>query len=207
MVSESTRLLIWVPILHTQADMGSVRETFRSLYSQRLGEREWERHVEAVADMWRGIQDKIEQLDLDYGKLRLYQDGLPNCGRECEIVRDLAEVGSQNHQLLIDLMERGAELTGTESPDLLLKEYEIVQETLESLESGDSDSLAEARRNRRKALLRERDRYIARRIDETLHEGEIGLIFLGLLHSLQNDLPQDVQLVPLDRVDRARKDR
>jgi len=207
MTDKSTRELIWVPILHTQADMGSVSESFRSLYSQRLGEREWERHVEVVADMWRGIQDKIEQLDLDYGRLRLYQDGLPNCGRECEIVRDLAEAGSQNHQLLIDLMERGAALTGTESLDLLLEEYRIVQETLGALASGDSDSLGEVHRNRREALLRERDRYIARRIDETLHQGETGLIFLGLLHSLQDDLPQYIHLVSLDRVDRARKDR
>jgi hypothetical protein len=207
MIRKSIRELIWVPILHTQADMGSVSDSLKSLYSQRLGKREWERHVEVVADMWRGIPDKIEQLDLDYGRLRLYQDGLPNCGREREIVRDLAEAGSQNHHLLIDLMERGAELTGTESPDLLLKEYELVQETLESLQSGDSDSLGEAHRNRREALLRERDRYIAKRIDETLHQGETGLIFLGLLHSLHDDLPQDIQLVSLDRVDRARKDR
>lgn len=207
MITKPIRELIWVPILHTQADMGSVSESLRSLYSQRLGEREWERHVEVVADMWRGIHDKIEQLDLDYARLRLYQDGLPNCGREYEIVRDLAEVGSQNYQLLIELMERGAELTGTESADLLLKEYELVQETLDSLESGDSRSLGEAHRNRREALLRERDRYIARRIDETLHQGETGLIFLGLLHSLHDDLPQDIQLVSLDRVGRARRDR
>ena len=206
MMSESSRELIWVPILHTQADMGSLSESLRSLYSKRLGKGEWERHVEGVADMWRGIQDKIEQLDLDYRALRLYQDGLPTCGHEGEIVRDLARAGSQNHRLLISLMDKGAVLTGTESADLLLEEYKLVQEMLGSFQSGAPGNPDEIQRNRRKALLKERDRYIAGRIDETLLQGETGLIFLGLLHSLQDELPQDIQLMPLDRLYRARKD-
>ena len=192
MVSESIRELIWVPILHTQADMGSLSESLRSLYSKSLGKGEWERHIEGVADMWRAIEDKIERLDLDYGALRLYQDGLPNCGYEGDIVRDLARAGSQNHRLLISLMDKGAVLTGTESAGLLLEEYRLVQEMLESLQSGAPGNRNEVQRARRKALLKERDQYIARRIAETLHHGETGLIFLGLLHGLQDDLPQDI---------------
>jgi len=192
------RRLILVPILHTQADMGSVSESVRSLYKQKLGKTEWERHVKTVDNMWKAIRNKINRMDLDYEKLRLYQDGLPNCGREADIVTDLAEAGSQNHQLLLNLMEKGGQLVGTESPDLLMEEYELVQQALKSLECGGTDDPAGTRGPEREALLKKRDRHIANRIDETLHQDETGVIFLGLLHSLGEHLPQDVRLITLD---------
>ena len=188
------RRLIWVPIVHSQVDLGSVGELLKSLYDEKIGKREWKRHTEAVEDMWHGIRSKIDQLELDCGKLRLYQDGLPNCGRESEIVRDLAKAGSQNHQILVDLMAKGAELVGTESPELLLEEYKLVQQMLKCLLSGGMDYLCE---QRRADLLRERDRYIGKRIDETLHHDEMGLAFLGFLHSLREYLRQDIHLVTL----------
>ena len=193
-----------MPVLHSQADMGSVSESLGSLYSRRLGEKEWERHVRMVDDMWKAIRGKIDRMDLDYPRLLLYQDGLPTCGREEQIVRDLAGKGSQNHQLLVDLIERGAQLVGTESLELLMEEYELMQQTLKSLESGDLDNLGEPHRKRKEALLKERDRFIAIRIHETLHQGETGIIFLGLLHSLREYLPHGVQLVTLDEAVRPR---
>ena len=46
-------------------------------------------------------------LHLDFTPRRLYQDGLPRCGQEEAIVRNLAREGSVNHMLLLDLMARG----------------------------------------------------------------------------------------------------
>ncbi len=196
--NDSVRQLILVRVMHTQADMGSVSESVRALYNRKFGKRQWECHVKAVDNTWRTIRNKINRMDLDYEKLRLYQDGLPHCGREADIVTALAEAGSQNHRLLLDLMEKGAQLVGTESPELLMEEYELVQRALKSLESGGSDDLAGPLGGEREALLKRRDRYIANRIDETLHEDETGMIFLGLLHSLGEHLPQDVRLSTLD---------
>lgn len=195
------RRLILVPVLHAQADMGSARESLDSIGRERVGKSEWERHLKAVDDLWESIRDQINGLELDYQNLHLYQDGLPNCGREAEIVADLAEKGSENHRLVLDLMKKGAELVGTESPDLLLEEYELVKEALNSLESGEMDNLREAHRSRRQALLERRDRYIAQRIDETLAPGETGIVFLGLLHSLRGHLPQDIEITELGRSD------
>jgi hypothetical protein len=199
MTNGATKTLIWVPIVHSQADLGSVGESLRSLYGQKVGKGEWERRIEVVEEMWQGIRNRIERLELDYRHLRLYQDGLPECGHEAQIVEDLAKAGSQNHQLVLDLMAKGAELMGTESPELLLEEYGLVQQALKSLQCGDIDDFGEALRRRRDGLLRERDQYIAGRIGETLHRGETGLIFLGLLHSLREHLPQDVRLITLVR--------
>ncbi|MFO7897871.1 MAG: hypothetical protein R6V58_02300 [Planctomycetota bacterium] len=122
------RRLIWVPIIHTTADMGTMEPELRALYEEKTGT-QWESHKTAVEEMWDLITDKIEQLDLDYSRVRLYQDGLPECGQELEIARDIAESGSRNHQLLLQFVDRGATLMGTESRDLLLEEYQTLQET------------------------------------------------------------------------------
>jgi hypothetical protein len=193
----SRRGLIWVPIIHTQADLGSLGGLARQLYVRRAGQARWNRHVESVEDMWDAIRREVAALDLPTRGLRLYQDGLPNCGHEMEIVSDLAQAGSPNHRLLLDLVADGAVLTGTESPELLLQEYELTQQVLISLASDQRARVADRQRELGKALLEKRDRYIARRIDETLAPGETGLILLGMLHSLTGLLPPDVQVTRL----------
>jgi hypothetical protein len=192
-----TRRLIWVPVIHTRADLGSLSGFLRQHYVRRVGQTQWDRHIESVEDMWEAIRKAVEALDLSGSGVRLYQDGLPDCGHEAEIVRDLAQAGSPNHQLLLDLMANGAALTGTESPELLLQEYELAQQILISLDSDERGSLIQRQRELGKVLLEKRDRYIAERIDKTLGRGETGLIFLGMLHSLKDLLPSDIQVTRL----------
>jgi hypothetical protein len=121
-------------------------------------------------------------MDLDWSRVRIYQDGLPVCGHEAQIVRELAAAGSLNHQLLLELVERGATLMGTEDPQLLLCEYEAQRRRLGTVNSNEpartppGDTAAD--------LLRSRDSFIARRIAETLPEGETGLLFIGAAHRL-----------------------
>ena len=43
-----------------------------------------------------------------------------------------------------------------------------------------------------KNYIAERDAFIARRIDETLKEGETGILFLGMLHKVTEILPSDI---------------
>jgi hypothetical protein len=211
MRSVPTRRLIWVPIIHTRADLGSLSGLARHLYVRRVGQTRWNRHVESVEGMWEAIRRAVEALDLPARGLRLYQDGLPNCGHEMDIVRDLARAGSPNHQLLLDLVAKGAVVTGTESPELLLQEYELTQQILTRLESAPAGvalraTLAESAKRGRamqgprelgKALLEKRDRYLADRIDRTLSPQETGLVFLGMLHSLTGLLPANVQVTRL----------
>jgi len=197
MTSTTARRLIWVPILHTQADLGSVSGAVKALYARKIGLKKWNRHVATIDEFWRRTHEGIQSAlggDLDYGKVRLYQDGLPNCGHELRIVKDMIEAGSLNHQLLLELMEKGARLMGTESPELLIEEYELVRGVLKSLETSGKGTLNRQQASRSKDILRERDRYIAGRIADTLEPGETGLIFLGMLHRLQGLLPRDIRL-------------
>jgi len=205
MLSKTARRLIWVPIIHTSADLGSVTESVKALYARKVGLKKWDRHVASIDELWRRIREKISRLDLDYSKVKLYQDGLPNCGQELMIVKDMIKAGSLNHRLLLELMEKGARLVGTESPELLIEEYELVRGVLKrakgARDAGEGRGLSREQARRSMAILRKRDHYIAKRIDGTLERGETGLVFLGLLHRLQGLLPRDIRLSILNPTD------
>lgn len=187
------RTLIYLPIVHTQADLGSLGESVKRAAVKKSGTAAWRRKAQAIDKLWTGIEQVIDALKLDYARVRLYQDGLPVCGREVEIVRDLARQGSRNHQLLARLMARGATLMGTESSDLLVQEYELARK---ALAGGASEPAPPARKpGESDAILESRNRYIAARINATLRPGETGILFLGMLHSLKGRLDPDIRVI------------
>ena len=128
-------------------------------------------------------------MELDYSGLKLYQDGLPVCGKEKEIVAEVAELGSENHRLLQTLNKKGAVLMGTESPELLVKERELMMQMLIPTE------LKETSLESAQVLLNQRDEYIAQRINQTLQDNEMGILFLGLMHNIEAKLPEDIFLI------------
>jgi hypothetical protein len=179
--------------------MGSAGTTVRRAYVDRAGENAWEKSRLAIADFWDAIETAMDSLRLDYRKARLYQDGLPACGLEEKIVRDLAMQGVPNYRILLKLMERGATLEGTEDPDLLRTEYELIMSTAAgATDAGRSEGAARLR-----DLLDQRDRFIARRIDATLAPEDIGILFLGALHRAVQKLPGSIQVVSLPQMLRS----
>ncbi len=172
------RVLILVPIIHTQQDMGSLLERTQKEYVVRHGAEKWDAHLKSIGLVWKGIRQMIAALELPGASVRLYQDGLPLCGREEAVVREVAAQGSQNHLILLDLMAQGAQIMGTEDPDLLLQEYRLHQET-------GNDGPSHENPVQRHDLLAARDQYIAGRINATLKAGEVGLLFLGMAHAVE----------------------
>jgi hypothetical protein len=194
MHANGTRRLIWIPIIHSHSDLGSVGEYFRQLYVRRTSHEDWDRHIQTVDDAWDRIGRAIDRMDLDYRAVRVYQDGLPRCGHELDIVKDLAASGSRNHAILLELVARGATLVGTESPALLLEEYELAQQLLMRLAENDAVGPTGQHQEFSALVLKRRDRFIAGRVDETLTTREVGLIFLGLLHTLERFLQPDIEM-------------
>ena len=186
MSEPQSRALVWVPIVHTEADLGSMTDAVRRRIDRSDGPAGWDERQRAITAMWEALRAAVAGLGLDPRTVRLYQDGLPVCDREAQIVRDLAQAGSPNHVILRDWMDRGATLTGTESPALVLEEYEVAQQLLRD-EAADPALVAHSR-----DVLARRDVFIAGRIAATLRPGETGLLFLGLLHSLEGMLPADI---------------
>jgi hypothetical protein len=188
------RRLIHIPIIHSRAEMGSLSPTIQAITVQKLGAKGWERNVSLIDGIWTQIEQAIDRCALPYEKVRLYQDGLPVCGRELEIVSELAKAGSRNHQLLLRLQGRGATLMGTESAELLVQEYNLIKQSLPVNDPATAVRRVARRQASGRSLLKRRDRAIAERISQTLCQGEIGLLFLGMLHSLERWLAPDIQV-------------
>ena len=190
-----TRTLIYIPIIHSQVEMGAFSESVRKATLQKLGRQAWNRKVRLIDKTWEAIERTVDGLKLPNGKILLYQDGLPVCGREAEIVADLARAGSRNHRLLIRLMERGATIMGTESSSLLIEEYELNKQAFAQSRNPKSPGMEARQKALGGSLLKKRDQFIADRIHRTLCAGETGILFLGMLHSVKEWLPKNIRVI------------
>jgi hypothetical protein len=179
------RALIYFPIIHSAKDLATLDKAVNDLRT----DEQVSKYIDATDHFWKMIETTIEGLELDCTHLKLYQDGLPVCGKEQEIVADVAESGSQNFKLLQKLHKKGAKLMGTESPELLVQEHALMMQLLQPGESKEG-SLKTAQE-----LLNQRDDFIVQRIDKTLQDNEMGILFLGLMHHIETKLPQDIVLI------------
>lgn len=192
------RRIIYVPIIHTSADFGSVASEVEKKIIDRYGEEKWERHKKAISDFWDSIHDYFRSLDVK--GFKIYQDGLVADGDlGMKIVKTAAEIGSKNYLLVYNLVERGAAIMKTEDIEIVKKERDFV------VEMAQSKSFIERLLHYTKymlckgRLLKQRDEYIVKRIDETLKEGETGIVFLGALHNVVSMLPKDIELIEVKK--------
>jgi hypothetical protein len=194
------RKLIHIPIIHTMADMGGLSESVRRATLRKFGLRGLKSKETLVDKIWMEVEQIIKGLDLSYETVRIYQDGLPVCGREIEIVTDLAKSQSRNYRLLLSLREKGATIMGTESVDLLKEEYKHVKDISISENVSKLEKLEAHNKSLSDSLLKKRDQFIADRINRTLCPGETGILFLGMLHSPVHLLDRDIQVIyPITR--------
>lgn len=187
-----TRRLLYFPILHTQADLGKLGAQVKQTMMDKWGKPAWGLNNQIIEQMWLDIEKSIDYLSLPYAKTRVYQDGLPVCGYELAIVTELATAGSHNHRLLLQLHKAGATIIGTEAPELLLEEYQLLIQTLQNAPTLD---ITASQTQLGQSLLKRRDKYIAQRINQTLDNGETGVLFLGMLHSVQEFLNTDIEVI------------
>lgn len=175
------RTLISVPVIHSEGDLGSLGSGALSLAVQHPRLEAW----------WEEARRRIEKLALDWLHVKVYQDGLPDADPAI-IGKILAEVDSPNYRLLRWLAAQGAEVVGTEAPDLLKEEYRLLQAVV-----AENDPVAKLEARSRYAqradtLLIERDRYIAWRIAGTLPSASTGILFIGQAHHVERELPSDI---------------
>ena len=74
---------------------------------------------------------------------------------------------------------------GTESAELLLEEYQLVKQVFTGEMSRGPSGQAARAHELQHSLLQRRDQFIASRISQTLLGGETGLLFVGMLHSVE----------------------
>jgi len=185
------RKLLYVPIIHTEPDLGSKATAIANKSASLLGEEKWAKHKETVAKFWESIADYFATVNAS--ALKIYQDGLPAEGAlGRKIIEEGAKRGSRNHQIILSLISRGAEIRKTEDLSFLKEEYEYIS-GLTRRGSAAEKTIAYARYKLRKSqLTTERDKFVAKTIAETLKEGETGVLFMGSYHNILRYLPKDI---------------
>ena len=193
------RKLILIRIVHTPADMGSVKDSLERESVAKIGKRRWEENLRKIEKFWDDVEKEIDAFDLDYSKVRIYQDGLPCSGElGLKIVEETAAKGSHNYRIVKKLMDKGATIEATESPELLRKEYEYIKAFTNA---PTEEEKADARRRYDQVkgeLMEKRDVFIAKAIDATLKDSETGLLFIGATHNVAPNLPEDIEVKSLD---------
>lgn len=185
--------LLYVPIIHMEADLGSVAPGIEQRSMDIFGEQKWKKHKETVSQFWDSLARYCQGLEAT--NIKLYQDGMladGELGRR--IVEAGAKAGSKNHQILLQLIERGAELVRTEEASLLKQEYEYLIKLAQSKSLLHKGMAYLQYRMHKARLTEEREKSIAQRINETLGEGETGLLFLGAYHNVMPLLAKDIEV-------------
>ncbi len=183
--------LLYVPVLHTRRESEDIALSLKGTGGDKQSARPEDEYDRSVKDMWAGISSKLRETGISFPALRIYQDALPVCGMEKEIVSKLAGKGSRNHQLILELLSGGARLEGTEDQRLLIKEYDCLTRFIASASGKDRGAALERYRVESAELMKQRDPFIAERIKSTLQDDEVPLVFMGVRHGLGELLRDD----------------
>jgi len=190
------RRLIYIPIIHTDSDMGSLASSLELSTAAVCGEERWERHKATAPKFWQIVSDYLETLDAK--SLKVYQDGFVSDGHlDKRIIEEGVGRGSKNYEIILNLLSRGAEIVPTEDMTLLEEEYGYISRIIKAETPSQRALTYKEYESRKDQLMVERDGFIARIINETLKDGEVGLLFLGVYHDVVPHLAEDIAVEQL----------
>jgi hypothetical protein len=176
-------LLYHVPVVHGVSDLGSLGPMIERRRREVCPGNRWNRHKAVVDRFWNGI-DAFFQI-IDARGLKIYQDGMMSGGAlGLKIIREGAATGSRNHQVVLDLLQRGACLQPTEDIGLLKLEYQRVLELARRQSHYESTAALLGYKAAGDQILEKRDRFVAQTIGATLKPAERGVLFMGAFHDV-----------------------
>ncbi|MCK4389571.1 MAG: hypothetical protein KAV83_04955 [Desulfobacterales bacterium] len=195
--------LIYLPIIHMSADLGTIAKQVDKRGIAGLGEEFWKRHRETISGFWESIVKYFA--DLEVKNVKIYQDGLVVGGEVGQkIVEEAVKAGSKNYEIIDDLLRKGAILVQTEDFALVKEERDrIVKITTARTTTKKliGHLWYKFTKNR---LLNKRDTYIAKKIDETLNDGETGILFIGAYHNIIPKLSKNIQVTEVRETKKVR---
>lgn len=190
--------ILYIPIVHNQADLGSLGSQLSLEGERKYGVSLWQNHLEQVDKSWDEIEIEIsKQLKkISFDKIKIYQDGLPVADDiGIKIVKDTAKKGSKNYNIIDNLLTHGAKLEIAENKEFLLKEYYLLSDISKAETHEKQLETYLTYQKLSQELLNNRDNYIANQINVTLNDGEIGVAFFGAAHSIIVKLNKDIKVV------------
>jgi len=200
------RTLIYVPIIHSSADMGSLAKELKNKSVSELGENVWKKHTDTVNGYWDAIESYFENIDIYIKGTRIYQDGMFVDGEMAmKIIGEGVRSGSKNSEIVSKLIGRGAILVKTEDFKMVKDEYDGLQSILKSKTNIRKLFLLTRYKILKPIFLIRRDKFITGRIAETLGQNETGILFIGAYHHIMKRLPKDIIVIELKEISKIRK--
>jgi len=198
------RELYLVPILHMSADMGSLASSLDETAKAEFGQEVWQKHKEAVSSFWDSIGQFFDAMNVK--GFKIYQDGMVANGADgLRIIREGISQGSKNYEIIGKLLQRGAVLVKTEDPVLVKQEYAYIAKIAHSKSPKEKEVWAFRYKVAQGRMLRQRDDFIAKRIEVTLGEGDTGILFIGAYHDIFSRLPEDIQVAQVRDITKVRE--
>ena len=187
------RTLLYVPIIHTSADLGSLAEEVHRKGLENFGENMWRDHLRTIDGFWDALFLYFDSIHVSGAKI--FQDGMFADGDVgLNIIQEGEKAGSKNHRLVSKLLQRGAILMKTEDFNLVKKERDRLLKMIRAKTTAEKIFGLFMYKLTKKTLLRQRDEYIAQKIDRALQEGETGILFIGAYHQIKPRLPRDIKI-------------
>ena len=200
------RTLIYVPIIHSSADMGSMGKELNKKGISEFGEDVWKTHIDTVNGFWEAIEYYFETIDIYIKGTKIYQDGMFVDGEfAMKIIEESIKLGSKNYEIVLNLINRGAILIKTEDFKLVKEEYDGLQSIVKSKSNIKKLIALLKYKILKPRLLNRRDKFIAGRIAETLGPYETGILFIGAYHNIIKRLPKDITVVELKEIAKVRE--
>lgn len=198
------RTLIYVPIIHTSADLGSLAKDVNKRGRADLGEEVWKEHIKTIEGFWDVISIYFNFIDVS--GMKIYQDGMVADG---EVGQKIVEEGlkskSKNYEIVSRLLQKGAILVKTEDFKLVKEERDRLLAITQAKSINQKVFAFIKYKLVKGRLLNKRDKFIAKRVDETLKKGEAGIVFVGAYHNIKKRLPQDIQILEIKDTDKVRE--
>jgi len=198
------RTLLYVPIIHTSADLGSLAKDVTRRGVAGLGEDLWTQHRIAVEGFWKAIAVWFDSVNVS--GMKLYQDGMITDGEVGQkIVEAGVKAGSQNYELVDRLLRRGALLVKTEDFALVKQERDRLLAMTQTPSTTRKLIAFLKYQFVKKRLLEKRDRFIAEQIAKTLPEAQTGILLIGAYHTVRPQLPADIQVQEVKDIQKVRE--
>jgi len=198
------KALIYVPIIHMSADLGSLAKDLNRRGIADLGEELWKEHIKTVEGFWDELSHYFDSIHVS--GMKIYQDGMIAEGEVGQkIVQEGAKSGSKNYELVSELLKRGAILVKTEDFKLVKKERDRLIAITQAKSLPEKLIAFMKYKVIKNRLLNKRDEFIARRIEETLNQDGTGIIFIGAYHNIKERLPKDVRIMEIKNTEKVRE--
>lgn len=185
-------ILYYVPIIHSIEDYGSLGPAVKEALVRQRGEVGFANFQRSINEFWKIAEERIEKIVSDVAGLIIYHDGFP-VGSPEKILELFGYMckdtpKSSNFQLVKKLLDKGAMLEGTEDINLLIEQVNLYKRATEAATPEEQAKIIAAQAARSREIMKLRDEFIAKRINDTLPESGKGILFIGRDHDVIGEL-------------------